>query len=111
MSVSSWLMGCVPGRGKAMFLYKQGMAKAHQHDHHGAIDDYTTLIDLPGTASDLLAMVLYNRALVFVALGDEKRGAADLSTVLAMDAAQANVKTMARQKLARMKYRDSKCHA
>lgn len=106
-----WLLGCVTGRGQDMFLYKQGMAKAHQHDHHGAIDDYTSLIDGDRTSTVLRAMVLYNRALVYVAIGDEARGAADLQTLLAMDSAQAHVKTMARQKMARMKYRDSKCHA
>ncbi len=60
---------------------------------------------MPGTPADLIAMVLYNRALVYVASGDDRKGADDLDAVLAMNEALVNVKTMARQKLARMKSR------
>ena len=94
--------------GKAMSLYKRGMAKAKNHDHEGALEDYTTMIGMPGTPADLLAMVLYNRALVYVATGDDQKGVADLDAVLAMNEALVNVKTMARQKLARMESRASK---
>ena len=60
------------------------------------------MIGMPGTPADLLAMVLYNRALVYVAAGDDQKGAADLDAVLAMNESLVNVKTMARQKRARM---------
>lgn len=53
-------------------------------------------------------MVLYNRALVHVAAGDDQKGAVDLDAVLAMNEALVNVKTMARQKLVRMEFRASK---
>jgi hypothetical protein len=86
------------------------MAKAKKHDLQGALEDYTTTIGMPGARADLLAMVLFNRALVYVAAGDEPKGAADLNAVLGMNEALMNVKTMARQKLARMKSRASKSH-
>ncbi len=106
MNIFHWLTNCFSDRGTAMSLYKRGMAKAKRHDHEGALEDYTTMIGMPGTPADLLAMVLYNRALVYVAAGDDQKGAADLDTVLAMDESLMNVKTMARQKLARMESRD-----
>lgn len=94
-----------------MSLYKRGMAKAKRNDHQDALEDYTTAIRIPGTPADLLAMVLYNRALVYVAAGDEPKGAADLDAVLAMNEALVNVKTMARQKLTRMESRTSNSNA
>jgi hypothetical protein len=84
------------------------MAKAKKRDHQGALEDYTTTIGMPGAPAELLAMVLYNRALVYVAAGDERKGAADLDAVLAMNEALVNVKMLARQKLARMESRASK---
>jgi hypothetical protein len=111
MNVFDWLTGCFSNHGKALFLYKRGMAKAKKHDHRGALDDYTSTIGMLHTPDDLLAMVLYNRALVYVAAGDDRKAAADLDAVLAMTEALVNVKTMARQKLARMESRSSKSKA
>lgn len=108
MSILDWLTNCFSGRGKALSLYKRGMAKAKKHDNRGAIEDYTTIIGMPCAPADLLAMVLYNRALAYVAAGDDQKGAADLDVVLAMNDALVNIKTMARQKLARMQSRTSK---
>ena len=56
-------------------------------------------------------MLLYNRALVYVANGDEEKAAHDLDAVLAMTAAPQNVKSMAKQKLARMESRSHKSHS
>ena len=111
MIIFDWFTGGFSNHGKALYLYKRGMAKAKKRDHQGALEDYTTTIGMPGTPADLLAMVLYNRALVYVAAGDERKGAADLDAVLAMNEALVNVKTMARQKLARMESRLSKSKA
>ncbi len=105
MNVLNWLASCFSNRGNPMALYKRGMGKAKRHDHQGAIEDYTATIQMPGTPADLVAMVLYNRALVYVASGDDRKGADDLDAVLAMNEALVKVKTMARQKLARMKSR------
>jgi hypothetical protein len=74
MTILPWLASRFSSRGKAMSLYKRGMARARTHDHQGALEDYTTLIGMPGTPTDLLAMVLFNRALVYVAAGDDQKG-------------------------------------
>ena len=108
MNIFHWFTRYFSSHGKAMSLYKRGMAKAQKHDHEGALEDYTTIIGMPGTPADLLVMVLYNRALVYVAAGDDQKGTADLDAVLAMDESLVNVKTMARQKLARMESRASR---
>ena len=47
MNVFNWLTGHFSNRGKALSLYKRGMAKAKKHDHQGAIDDYTATIGMP----------------------------------------------------------------
>ena len=108
MNLRDWLTWCFRGRGRPLSLYKRGMAKAKRRDHRGAIEDYTATIELPGTPAGLVAMVLYNRALVYVAAGESQKGADDLQAVLAMAEADVNVKSMARQKLARMASRASR---
>ena len=105
MNIFHRLTSCFSDRGKAMSLYKRGMAKAKKHDHQGAIDDYTTTIGIPETPANVRAMVLYNRALVYVATGEFRKGADDLDAVIAMDEAPVSVKTRARQKLAKREIR------
>jgi hypothetical protein len=81
------------------------MARAKKHDREGAIDDYTATIGMPNTPPNVRAMALYNRALVLVATGDNQKGVADLNAVLAMDESPSNVKTKAREKLAKIETR------
>jgi tetratricopeptide (TPR) repeat protein len=107
MNVFDWLTGCFSNRRKAMALYKRGMAMAKKHDHQGAIEAYTKTLGMSDTPADLRGMLLYNRALVYAAAGDNSKGADDLEALLAMNKASANIKTMARQKLARMESRSS----
>ncbi len=92
-------------RGKALSCYKRGMVKAKNHDHQGAIDDYTATLGMLHTPTDVKAMVLFNRALVFTAAGDDQKAIDDLDAVLAMDEAPAKVKATARQKLLKMESR------
>jgi hypothetical protein len=103
MNIFNWLKSRFTSRGKALSLYRRGMAMAKRHDHQSAIADYTTTVGMPDTPADVKAMVLYNRALVLVATGDDQKAVDDFDAVLTMDEAPVNVKTMARQKLARMK--------
>ena len=53
MNVFNWLTDHFSNRGKALSLYKRGMAKAKKHDHQGAIDDYTTTIGMPDTPANV----------------------------------------------------------
>ena len=107
MNVFNWLTGRFSNRGKALSLYKRGMAKAKKHDYQGAIDDYTKSIGMPHTPANVKAMLLYNRALAHVATGDYLRGVDDFDAVLAIDEASLIVKSKARHKLARRQSRSS----
>jgi len=89
-------------RRSALSLYRRGMTKAKKHEHQGAIQDYSDVIQAAETPVDVTAMALYNRALAYLAAGDESQAVADLNRLLAMDAVPVNVKTMARQKIVRM---------
>jgi hypothetical protein len=102
MNIFDWISSRLSQRGMASWLYKRGLAKAKKRDHQGAIADYTSTIGMRVMPPDVLAMVLYHRALVFLAIGDDRKGRDDLSAVLAMGESLVNVKTMARQKLAVM---------
>lgn len=110
MNIFTWLKNMRSGQGKALSLYKRGMAKALMHDHHGALDDYTAAIVMPGAPADVVAMTLYNRALLHAANRDDQQAVSDLEAILAMDVALilANVKTMARQKIDRIESRSRK---
>jgi hypothetical protein len=78
------------------------MIKAKKRDHQGAIVDYTAAIGIKDTPADVMAMALYHRALEHMAAGDDQKGSDDLQAVLALQESLVNVKTMARQMLARM---------
>ena len=110
MNFFGWVKNCFSIRHKALRSYKRGMARAKKHDHEGAKADYTAAIETADVPLDLKAMALYNRALVFVAAGDDSKGVADLNSVLAMDGAMemVNIRTMARQKLAKIESRKRK---
>ena len=40
MNVFRWLTDRYSSRGKALSIYRRGMAKAKQQDHQGAIEDF-----------------------------------------------------------------------
>ena len=107
MNFFSWLTGHFSNRGRALFLCKRGMRKARNHDHEGAIDDYSTAIDMPNASPDLMAMAQYNRALVHLATKNDPQAIEDLNLILAMKETLTNVKTMARQVLIRIEGRST----
>jgi hypothetical protein len=86
------------------------MKKAKKHDHEGAIDDYTAVINTPDVSPDIKAMAHYNRALVHRATKNETTAIEDLNVILTMKVAMVNVnvKTMARQELIRIERRSAR---
>ncbi len=86
------------------------MSRARRRNHAGAIADYTATIGMPDVPSDVVVMSLYNRALVHIAAGDKPKGVDDLNAVLAMDESPVNIKTMAREKMARTEARSKARH-
>ena len=105
MNVFTWLTGYFSNRGRALSLYKRGMRKARNHDHEGAINDYTTAVDMPNASLDVKTMAQFNRALVHVANKNDPKAIEDLKSILAMQETLTNVKTMARQELIRIEGR------
>ena len=105
MSFFSSLFASFSGRGKAMAAYKRGMHKANDRDLEGAIVDYTEVVEMRGAPDDVIAMALLNRALAYSRSHDDEKAGADLSRVLAMPGASAQVKEAATEKLHRMKRR------
>lgn len=103
--IFNWLKGKFTYRGKAVAIYKRGIAKARSEDNLGAIQAYTQVIELRDAPKDIVSMALFNRGLVFVASGEMAKGINDLEAVLEMDNSPSNVRTMARQKLVRIKSR------
>ena len=110
MNPFNWLKSRFSSRGKALTRYRRGMTRAEKHDHQGAVDDYTQVIEMADSPADVKAMARYNRALVHVATGEFTQGVADLNAVLAMDEAPLNVKRMAKQKLAKRESRTGNAH-
>jgi hypothetical protein len=81
------------------------MKRANPHDQTGAASDYTAVIDMSDAPADVVAMALYNRALLHAAAGDAAQATDDLDAVLATTTAPLRrVKSAARQKLDRMQH-------
>ncbi len=104
MNLYDWIVGCVSTRQKSLGIYKRGISKARRRQHNAAIENYTTVIGIPGVPEDVKAMSLFNRALAYVSVGDS-RGTEDLNMVLGMPGAPAQIKLEAMRKLARMQHR------
>src|SRR5208283_2543650 len=105
MNFGNWLKSCFSSPGKAVSLYRSGMAKANKRDFKGAIADYSAAIGEPGIADDVKAMVLYNRALAYSAVHEDAKSAEDLAAVLQMPRLAPNIKTMAQERRERLRRR------
>ena len=108
MSIFAWITSPFSAERKALSHYRRGMKRANKREHQAAIDEYTAAIRMLDSPEEVRAMALYNRALVHVALGEDKHANDDLETVLVMEEAGVNVKTLARLKLAKIRTRTQK---
>ncbi len=108
MNLLRWIKSWLTHRGKALSLYRAGMAKAKKHDYLGAIADYSAAIQAPDIPIDVKAMATYNRALAYTATHEDKRAAEDLAALLEMPGLSENIKTQARQRRERIKRRNEK---
>lgn len=102
MNIFKWLIGRSSIRNGAMSLYKRGLARVEKQDPHGAMDAFTSAIELPNAPDDVKAMALYNRALLFTGTGDLSKALADLNAVMTMPAALRSIKSAARRRLDRI---------
>jgi len=89
-------------RGRALVLIDQGMACANKAQPDVAIKHYTDVINSSNSPSDVKAMALFNRALVYTTIAKEQQATVDLKAILTMPEAMAKVKKSANDKLVRM---------
>ena len=106
MSFITWVKSCFSDRGKALSLYRSGMAKANKHDYGGAIGDYSAAIRAPNIPTDVKAMAVYNRALAYSAIHEDEKSAEDLTAVLGMPGLPKNIKREAQERRERIRRRD-----
>ena len=106
MSFTTWVMSWFSQRGKALALYRGGMAKASQRDYEGAIADYSAAIQAPEIPTDVKAMAVYNRALAYSAIDEDAKAAEDLAGLLEMPGLPENVRTAAQQRRERLRRRN-----
>ncbi|MBN2476879.1 MAG: hypothetical protein JXB62_19890 [Pirellulales bacterium] len=108
MGFRTWVKRWFSHRGKALSLYRSGMAKANKRDYAGAIADYSAAIQAPNIPKDVKAMAVYNRALAYSAMHEDDKAAEDLAAVLEMPGLPANIKTHAQQRREWIRQRDAK---
>lgn len=108
MSLTRWVMSWLTHRGKALSLYRTGMAKANKRDYVGAIADYSAAIGSPDIPTDVKAMATYNRALAYSAIHEDAKAAADLSALLEMPGLSETIKLEASRRRERIRMRDEK---
>ena len=106
MNLIRWIKSWLTHRGKALSLYRTGMAKANKRDYHGAIADYSAAIRAPDIPIDVKAMAIYNRSLAYTAINEDEKAAEDLAAMLEMPGLSENIKSKARQRRERIKRRD-----
>jgi hypothetical protein len=106
MSFTTWLKSWCSHRGKALALYRKGMAKAKRRDYDGAIADYSAAIGEPHIPADVKAMAMYNRALACSAIGEDAKAAEDLAALLEMPGLPENIQMAAQQRRERIRRRN-----
>ena len=106
MNLVRWIKSLFTHRGKALSLYRGGIAKANKGDHHGAIANYTAAIRAPDTPIDVKGMAFYNRSLSYDAINEDGKAAEDLAAMLEMPGLPVNVKSKAHARRERIKRRD-----
>lgn len=105
MGLLRWVQGLFSKRGKALAMYRTGMALAKKEDFRGAIAAYSEAIDAPEAPSDVKGMALYNRALAYAAINEDAKAADDLAAMLKLPGLPENVKTQAHQRRERLRRR------
>ena len=105
MSLISWVKNSFSHRGKAVALYRRGMAKANKRNYVNAIADYSAAIGKPNIPTDVKAMALYNRALAYSVIHEGAKSAEDLAAVLEMPGVPQNIKMQAKERQERMRRR------
>lgn len=90
-------------RGRALAKVSKGRVCAEKGESDNAIKYYTDVVDTSESPRDVIAMALFNRALVYAAIGKLRQATEDLEDILGMPEAIAKIKKSANDKLVRMR--------
>ena len=82
------------------------MAKANKREYESAIADYSAAICIASIPEDVKAMAIYNRALAYSAIDEDKSAAEDLAVVMGMSGLPAKIRTHAQQRYDWVRRRD-----
>lgn len=89
-------------RGRALAKVSNGRNCADKSESDNAIKYYTDVVDTSESPRDVIAMALFNRALVYAAIGKLNQATEDLKAILGMPEANTKIKKSASDKLVRM---------
>ncbi len=89
-------------RGRALAQVEQAMVFAKKNESDNAIKHYSEVVNSSEAPRDVVAMALFNRALVYTTIGKEREAKHDLKAVLSMPETISKIKRSASDKLARM---------
>lgn len=103
MSLFKSIAAKFTARGRALAVVDQGMVCANNAEPEFAIEHYSDVINSSNTPSDVIAMALFNRALVYTTIGNEPQATVDLKAVINMPEAASRIKKSASDKLVRMR--------
>ena len=103
MRILNRLASRFTARGRALATVAMGRVCAKKGEPENANKYYTEVVNGLESHRDVIAMALFNRALVLSTIGKETDATKDLETILSMPEAIATVKKSARDKLVRMR--------
>jgi tetratricopeptide (TPR) repeat protein len=95
----------VPIKWRIAWRHRRGVLRAKRGQHAAALEDYREVIEYDQVDDSMLAMTLYNRALVYDLLGKRAEAIEDLERLQQLSRAPERVKTEARRRLLRMDQR------
>jgi hypothetical protein len=103
MNLFKSILGRFTVRGRALAKVAKGRVCATNRDPDSAIKYYTEVVDSSESPGEVIAMALFNRALVYSTTGRQCEATEDLKAILCMPEAIAEIKESASDKLVRMR--------
>jgi len=105
MSFFGTLASLFTRTGRDDNLLRQGIDHAKENRPAKAIEAYSSLVGSKSTSTTVRSRALFNRALAYSSMKDDKKAIADLEEVLAMPGVSENVTIAARTQLVRVQNR------
>ena len=103
MNLIKRILGRFTARGRALAKIDKGMNCANSRELDHALDFYTDVIDSSESPRDVIAMAMFNRALVYSTTERECEAIEDLNGILRMPETIVEIKKSASDKLVRFR--------